>query len=97
MTEKQQEFQTNLVQFLANNGKPALLDEIVPVYYVTFPRWRPRRTLEHLAALLTRLEQEGLIECEWVLDRNTDVVKSVTLARTVVVEDTRHPSLNHGV
>lgn len=97
MTEKQQEFQTNLVQFLANISGAAAIADIIPIYHISFSKHSPGRTTEHLSALLSMLEREGVISCEWTVARDTDVVRTVALARTLVVEDPRHPSLTHGV
>lgn len=92
MTEKQQEFQTNLVQFLTNIGRPVQLEEIIPIYHVTFSRRRPRHNYEHIANLLGHLESDGVITCEWVISRDTDVVRSVTLARSVGIAQTQQQS-----
>lgn len=92
MTEKQQEFQTNLVQFLANIGREATLEDIIPIYHVSFSWHRRRQTMEHLSKLLTRLEQNGVIHCSWVVARDTDVVRSVALRRTAGAEITQQQS-----
>lgn len=82
MTEKRQEFRTNLVQFLANISGAAAIADIIPIYHVSFSRHSSGRTTAHLAALLSKFEQEGLITCEWSVARDTDVVRSVALRRT---------------
>jgi hypothetical protein len=52
---------------------------------------RPHRTIAHIARLLGDLEREGVVTCEWEIDRESDVVRTVSLARIEL-----HPQLSSG-
>ena len=79
MTEKQREFRENLVRYLRTIRREASLEELVPIYCLTYVPRKPNKAAWHLSALLERFESEGLVACNWLVHRETDLVKSVRI------------------